>query len=69
MYSMCAYMSAFFGEMADSWDEIAKVHGPGTSLEEITKYSKVQCQENTGASMKCLLAKLENMSIKITDDS
>lgn len=52
-------MSAFLGEMADSWDETAKVHEPGTSLEESTKYSKVQYQENTGASMKCLLAKLE----------
>lgn len=68
-YSMCAYMSAFLGEMADSWDEIAKVREPGTSLEESTKYSKVQYQEDTGASIKILLAKLENMSIKITDDS
>ena len=69
MYSMCTYMSAFLGEMADSWDEIAKVHEPGTSLEESMKYSKVQYQEDTGASMKFLLAKAENMSIKITDDS
>lgn len=59
MYSMCAYMSAFLREMADSWDEIAKVCRPGTSLEESTKYSKSTVSEDIGASIKFLLAKLE----------
>lgn len=48
--------------MADSWDEIAKVCEPGDILgRESTKYSKVQYQEDIGASINFLLAKLEKI--------